>query len=154
MANVELTELKVQYEKEASERDIANQLLHQLARAQPAAVVFLLTRASERIAKLEEELAAIKVDYTASVTTQGQAAIKMDKMKEHFKACTENKNEQLRVVCSLPSAIWHLSSIHSSLTDARGYQRALAEELRHGIPSRPEHGNRRRVPQLGHDEGR
>ena len=154
MADVELTELKVQFEKEVTERNVMNQLLHQLARAHPSAIVLMLTRATDRIAKLEDELAALKVDYTALVTTQGQAAIKMDKMREHFNECTRNKNEQLREVCSLTSAMRHLSSIYPPRTDARRSQRAVAEVFHHGIPGRPKHGNRRRNPQLGHDEGK
>ena len=123
---VELTQLKVQYKKEVSERNIENQLLNKLARAQPSAVTYMPTEATARIATLEDELAAMKNDFKASVTTQGQAAIKMDEMKKHFRACTENKDEQLRVVCSLPSEIRLLSSIYPSRADAQGYQRSLA----------------------------
>ena len=103
--NVEIAELRTQYEQEVSERNAMNRLHNELARAMPTALVFLLTKATAKIAALEAELEALQVTHKATIITQSDTACRLEQVREHFDSCTKNKNEQLQTVSSLTPAV-------------------------------------------------
>ena len=102
---VEIAALRTQYEQEVAERNAMNRLHNELARAMPTSLVYLLTRATAKIAALEAELEALQVTHKATVMTQSAATLRLEQVREHFRDCTENKNEQLQTVSSLAPAV-------------------------------------------------
>ena len=82
--SVEIAELRTQYEQEVSERDAMDKLLKELGKAMPAATVFMLTKATAKIAALEAELEALQVTHKATIMTQSDTALRL----EHFKSST------------------------------------------------------------------
>ena len=103
--SVEIAELRTQYEQEVSERDAMDKLLKELGKAMPAATVFMLTKATAKIAALEAELEALQVTHKATIMTQSATARRLEQFKELYDSCTKNKNEQLQAVSSLAPAV-------------------------------------------------
>lgn len=102
---VEIAALRTQYEQEVAERNAMNRLHNELARAMPTSLVYLLTRATAKIAAIEAELEALQVTHKATVMTQSAATLRLEQFKELYDSSTKNKDEQLQTVSSHAPAV-------------------------------------------------
>ena len=97
--SVEHMQLRKEYETVVTEQVAMEGLLTHVCKASPTAAVGMLTKAASTIAKLSDDLEEVKTDYKASVVTQGEAQVRLERMRECYDNGIRDKNQRLGEVC-------------------------------------------------------
>ena len=93
--SVELMRLRKEYETEVTERVAMEGLLTHMCKGNPTAAVGMLTKAVSTITKQCDDLEEVKMDLKASIVTQGDAQIKMERMRTCYDHGIKDRTRRL-----------------------------------------------------------